>query len=255
MRKKTKQEKTKPKVISLFSGAGGMDIGFEQAGFDIAVAVEFDSSCCDTLRINRPNTPVIEGDVSRLDTAYILEVAGLKVLEAGLVIGGPPCQSFSLAGKRLGMDEPRGRLVLEFIRIVRESLPLAFVMENVKGMANWHNGEALQAIEDALKEPIVYQGKSYQYKIQHKILNAVNYGVPQQRERIFLVGNRVNKDFIFPEPSHGILNKQNSLFANNEKNLKTVNDAISALPKADEPSDTAKRVSQTIKGRIEKHGY
>ena len=148
MLKNVKTSITKPKVISLFSGAGGMDIGFEKAGFEIAVAVEFDSSCCDTLRKNRPDTPVIEGDISALKTNDILEKAGLKVLEAGLVIGGPPCQSFSLAGKRLGMDEPRGRLVLEFIRIVRESLPVAFVMENVKGMANWHKGEALEAIEN-----------------------------------------------------------------------------------------------------------
>jgi DNA (cytosine-5)-methyltransferase 1 len=252
---KTKQMKEKPKVISLFSGAGGMDIGFEKAGFDIAVAVEFDPSCCDTLRKNRPKTPVIEGDISKLKTSHILEVGRLKVLEAGAVIGGPPCQSFSLAGKRLGMDEPRGRLVLEFIRIVRETLPLTFVMENVKGMANWNKGEALRAIEDALKEPIFYKGENYEYKIQHKILNAVNYGVPQQRERIFLIGNRVNRDFIFPEPTHGVREKQGDLFEKSLKDITTVNDAISDLPKADEPSDMAKRVSQTIKGRIKKHGY
>lgn len=250
-----KSRAVKPKVISLFSGAGGMDIGFEEAGFEIAVAVEFDSSCCDTLRKNRPNTPVIEGDVSKLDTVHILEIAGLKVLEAGLVIGGPPCQSFSLAGKRLGMDEPRGRLVLEFIRIVRESLPLAFVMENVKGMANWHQGAALTAIENALKEPIVYDGKKYEYTIQHKVLNAVNYGVPQQRERIFLVGNRVNRDFVFPTPSHGYSNNQSALFADDLKKISTVGEALSVLPPADEPSDMAKRISQTIKDRIQKHGY
>lgn len=253
MRKQSK--KNKPKIISLFSGAGGMDIGFEEAGFEIAVAVEFDSSCCDTLRKNRPNTPVIEGDVSELETSHILEVAGLKVLEAGLVIGGPPCQSFSLAGKRLGMDEPRGRLVLEFIRIVREALPLAFVMENVKGMANWHKGEALVAIENALKEPISYEGKQYEYTIQHKVLNAVDYGVPQQRERIFLVGNRINKEFIFPKPTHGTSGNQNALFGDGLKKVLTVSEAISVLPPADEPSDMAKRISQTIKDRIQKHGY
>jgi DNA (cytosine-5)-methyltransferase 1 len=255
MKKEKKQIKENPKVISLFSGAGGMDIGFEAAGFDIAVAVEFDPSCCETLKKNRPNTPVIEGDISKLETEYILKIAGLSVLEAGLVIGGPPCQSFSLAGKRLGMEEPRGKLVLEFIRIVRESLPLAFVMENVKGMANWHKGEALQAIENALKEPIFYKGKNYEYKIQHKILNAVNYGVPQQRERIFLIGNRINREFIFPKPTHDFINKQKGLFEDNLKKINTVNDAISILPIADEPSDMAKRVSQTIKGRIKKHGY
>jgi DNA (cytosine-5)-methyltransferase 1 len=248
--------KGKPKVISLFSGAGGMDIGFENAGFEIAVAVEFDTSCCDTLRTNKPNTPVINGDISTLTTAEILATAKLKPLEPALVIGGPPCQSFSLAGKRLGMDEPRGRLVLDFIRIVRESLPTAFVMENVKGMANWNNGEALQAIEDALVEPVEYMGTKYQYTVQHKVLNSANYGVPQFRERIFLVGNRVAKDFVFPTATHGISNNQSTLFENSTgKPYVTVGDAIGNLPAANEPSDVAKRVSQTIKGRIEKHGY
>jgi len=256
MSKNNKKLKNRPKVISLFSGAGGMDIGFEEAGFDIAVAVEFDPSCCDTLKKNRPKTPVIQGDISELDTAHILKVGGLKVLEPGLVIGGPPCQSFSLAGKRLGMDEPRGRLVLEFIRIVRESLPLAFVMENVKGMANWHKGEALEAIEDALKEPIIHKGKKYKYTIQHKVLNAVNYGVPQLRERIFLVGNRIEKEFTFPKPTHGSISDQISIFEDDKlKKIVTVGEVISILPPADEPSEMAKRVSQTIKGRIKKHGY
>ncbi|QWE27917.1 DNA cytosine methyltransferase [Polynucleobacter sp. AM-7D1] len=246
----------KPLVISLFSGAGGMDLGFEAAGFEIAVAVELDGSCCDTLRQNRPNTPLIQGDISTLKTGEILKAAKLKPLEAALVIGGPPCQSFSLAGKRLGMDEPRGRLVLDFIRVVRESLPVAFVMENVKGMQNWHHGEALRAIEEAIAEPILYKRKKYQYQIKHKVLNAAEFGAPQFRERIFLVGNRIEVDFRFPQPTHGVASKQGKLFM--ESNLKpyvTVANAIEGLPKADEPSETAKRVSKTIKARIVKHGY
>lgn len=94
----TKSKAEPPNVISLFSGAGGMDIGFENAGFNIAVAVEFDSSCCNTLRANKPNLKVIEGDISSITTEEILKAANLKPLEVGLVIGGPPCQSFSLAG-------------------------------------------------------------------------------------------------------------------------------------------------------------
>jgi DNA (cytosine-5)-methyltransferase 1 len=122
-------------------------------------------------------------------------------------------------------------------------------------MANWHKGEALEAIENALKEPITYKGKSYEYSIQHKILNAVDFGVPQHRERIFLVGNRVKKEFKFPLPTHQLPDKQGNLFGNKRKKYATVKDAIGKLPKADEPSDMAKRVSETIKGRIEKHGY
>ena len=246
----------KPKVISLFSGAGGMDIGFENAGFETVVAVEFDPSCCDTLRANRPHLKVIQGDVSSIKTEDILLAANLKPLEAGLVIGGPPCQSFSLAGKRLGMDEPRGRLVLDFIRIVREALPVAFVMENVKGMSNWQNGAALRAIEEELSDPISYMDKTYQYVIQHKVLNAANFGVPQFRERIFLVGNRLGKEFSFPRPTHKESNGQVDLFGNGQlKNYISAWDAIGTLPEAEEPSEVAMRVSGTIKGRIEKHGY
>jgi len=211
----------KPKVISLFSGAGGMDIGFENAGFETVVAVEFDPSCCDTLRANRPHLKVIQGDVSSIKTEDILLAANLKPLEAGLVIGGPPCQSFSLAGKRLGMDEPRGRLVLDFIRIVREALPVAFVMENVKGMSNWQNGAALRAIEEELSDPISYMDKTYQYVIQHKVLNAANFGVPQFRERIFLVGNRLGKEFSFPRPTHKESNGQVDLFGNKVRDQKS----------------------------------
>jgi DNA (cytosine-5)-methyltransferase 1 len=245
-----------PKVISLFSGAGGLDIGFEAAGFEIAVAVEQDPSCCKTLRANRPDCSIIEGDITAISTEEILSAAGLRPLSAGLVIGGPPCQSFSLAGKRLGMDEERGLLVLEFIRVVREALPTAFVMENVKGMANWNGGEALRAIEGALSEPIIYEGKQYHYRIQHSVLNAAHFGVPQFRERIFLVGNRVGKEFTFPTQTHGPGSAQSELFgAASLSPYKTVSQAIYDLPPPEEPSDLAKRISETIKGRIERHGY
>ena len=114
------------RIISLFSGAGGMDIGFHKAGFETAVAVEQDPSCCATLRRNMHNVNVIEGDITKISTSEILQAGNLQPLDAALVIGGPPCQSFSLAGKRMGMDDPRGQLILEYIRVVREALPVAF---------------------------------------------------------------------------------------------------------------------------------
>jgi len=240
------------KVISLFSGAGGLDIGFEQAGFEVVVAVETDPSCCNTLRKNKPNLKVIEGDVSKITGVEILNAAGIKRSEAALVIGGPPCQSFSLAGKRMGLDDERGSMILEFSRLVHEILPKAFVMENVKGMLNWENGKALEAVLNEFKEPAKYQNKKYTYDVSYSILNAVDYGVPQKRERLFIVGNRLGKDFEFPSPTHGALD----LFDREPKlPYKTSWDAIGNLPEADEPSETAKRVSQTIKGRIAKHGY
>ncbi|WP_101448213.1 DNA cytosine methyltransferase [Aquimarina sp. MAR_2010_214] len=242
------------KIISLFSGAGGFDIGMEKAGFETAVLVEKDSSCCETLRFNFPNTPVIEGDICKISTMNMLKTAGLKPLEPALVIGGPPCQSFSLAGKRLGMNDERGMLVLEFVRVVREALPTGFIMENVKGMKNWDGGRAINAIIDELKDPVVYKGKEYSYNVSVKVLNAADYGAPQFRERVILVGNRIDKQFEFPKPTHGLKNI-NLLNGSDIKPYSTVMDAIGSLPEADEPSETAKRISETIKERIVNHGY
>lgn len=243
------------KIISLFSGAGGMDIGFEMSGFNTAVAVEFDKSCCETLNKNKPELPVIRGDISKITTEQILKVGGLKPTEPALVIGGPPCQSFSLAGKRMGMDDPKGMLVLEFIRIVRESLPVAFVMENVKGMVNWKGGKAIEAIMNEISEPIVFNGTEYSYSVTKSVLNAADYGASQFRERVFIVGNRLNKKFQFPEPTHSNQNESPHLFGVQKKKYNTVWDAIGNLPKADDPSEVAMRVSKTIKDRIVKHGY
>ena len=238
------------KVISLFSGAGGLDIGFNHAGFKTSVMVEMDPACCRTLRKNMPETPVIEGDINNISTDQILNAGGLKPLEAALVIGGPPCQSFSLAGKRMGMDDPRGMLVLQFIRVVREALPKAFVMENVRGMTNWEKGKAIDAIMHEATLPIFYKGKAYSYRVKYQILNAADFGAPQFRERVFIVGNRLEKNFAFPVKRFGPSGNAEGL-----KPYVTVRDAICGLPPATPPSEVALRVSGTIKGRIEKHGY
>ena len=242
------------KVISLFSGAGGLDIGFEKAGFEIAIAIEKDPACCNTLKKNKPNLNVVNEDVSLLSGKDILDLAGLEIGEAALVIGGPPCQSFSLAGKREGLDDNRGQLVLDFVRIVQETLPFGFVMENVKGMYNWAKGKAIAEIQNQFEKPISHQGINYQYNVKYKVLNASHFGVPQQRERLFVVGNRLGKDYQFPSPVFG-KSESPDLFEKEKKPVKTVWDAIGSLPPAREPSETAKRVSKTIKERIAKHGY
>lgn len=233
----------KPKVISLFSGAGGLDIGFENAGFSIAVSVEIDPSCCETLKTNRPNLPVINKNIAEVSAQEILDAANLVPLEAALVIGGPPCQSFSLAGLRKGLDDERGKLLFEFVRIVRETLPIGFVLENVKGLTNWDSGRALKLLIEELSKPIEYNGKQYVYAITPpQILNAVDYGVPQHRERLILVGNRKGMDFHYPAPVA-------------ESERKTVRDAICDLPAPEAPSEMAQIVAKSIKGRREKHGY
>ncbi len=230
------------KIISLFSGAGGLDIGFEKAGFKTVVAVEIDPSCCDTLRANRPDWAIINKSIIEVSGEEILEAGNLKVGEAALVIGGPPCQSFSLAGMRKGLDDERGKLLFEFVRIVRETLPKGFVLENVRGLTNWDKGRAMHLLIEELSKPIEYAGATYQYEIASpKVLDAVNYGAPQFRERLILVGNRIGKEYSYPEPD--------------QAPRKTVWDAIGNLPDPDQPSETAKRVAGCIKDRIEKHGY
>ena len=231
------------KVISLFSGAGGLDIGFENAGFKIVVCVEIDPSCCETLRTNKPDLSIINKSITDVTGEEILQTGHLEFGEAALVIGGPPCQSFSLAGLRKGLDDERGRLLFEFVRIVRETLPKAFVLENVKGLTNWDHGQALKLLIEELKKPIVHEGTTYQYTISNpQVLNAVDYGVPQSRERLIIVGNRLGKTFLYPAPH---------VFEPH----KTVWDAIGNLPEPEGPSETAQRVAGTIKERREKYGY
>lgn len=233
----------KQKIISLFSGAGGLDIGFEAAGFETAVAVEIDPSCCETLRTNRPLIHVINKSVTDVTGEELLKAAGLKKGEPALVIGGPPCQSFSHAGLRKGLDDERGKLLFEYVRIVRETLPKGFVLENVRGLENWDNGGALRLLIEELSKPIKADGVTYLYDVTRpQVLNSVDYGVPQVRERLILVGNRIGKNFKYPAPD--VFSKP-----------QTVWDAIGNLPEPDAPSEVAQRVSKTIKERREKYGY
>lgn len=204
-----------------------------------------------------PHTPVLEGDIASFTTKQILQAANLKPLEAGLVVGGPPCQSFSLAGKRMGMNDPRGKLVIEFLRVVREALPVGFVMENVRGMINWAGGKAMDAILEEAVLPIKYKGNVYKYEVKYKVLNAANFGVPQMRERVFIIGNRLGIDFRFPEETHQnqVASEQELLFTKKKKPWVSVEEAIGQLPPANAPSELATRISQTIKERIKNHGY
>ena len=239
----------KPTAISFFSGAGGMDAGFHLAGFDVRLAVEIDPSCCDTLRHNLKHTKIVNEDINKLSSEEICEMSDLKSGQIDCVFGGPPCQSFSLAGRREGLNDERGLLVFRFIELVRELRPKTFVLENVKGMVNWQGGVVLQEVERMLKEPLPTGEK---YQVQHSVLNAADFGVPQNRERVFIVGSRLKAAYKFPEPTHAA-----KPTADNKalKPQMTVGQALRGLPEADTPSKTALRVSQTIKGRIEKHGY
>jgi DNA (cytosine-5)-methyltransferase 1 len=190
----------------LFSGAGGIDYGMEQAGFDVAVALEIDADCCKTLRANRPHIPVIDRDVMQVSTEELLETAGLRSGEPALLVGGPPCQPFSKAGywsrgDSLRLDDPRANTLAAYMRIVEEALPQAFLLENVEGLAYDGKDEGLKFLLDRLDQ-INRRTKSRYVPFIRK-LNAADYGVPQVRERVFVIAARDGSSFSFPSPTHG----------------------------------------------------
>ncbi len=176
------------KVISLFSGAGGLDLGFEKAGFEIPYANEYDKAIWETYEKNHLNTKLIKGDIRQIpDEIFEGEIDG--------IIGGPPCQSWSEAGALKGIDDPRGKLFYEYIRILKHKQPKFFLAENVKGMmANRHS----QAVKD-----IVEAFENCGYNVTINLVNAADYGVAQDRKRVFYIGFRkdLNVDFHFPEPT------------------------------------------------------
>ena len=170
------------RVVSLFSGAGGLDKGFEQAGFDIVWANEYDSSIWETFEYNFPNTHLDKRSMPSID---IPECIG--------IIGGPPCQSWSEAGALRGIEDERGQLFYEFIRILRDKKPLFFLAENVEGMLAQRHSEALANIKKLFRES--------GYNLSFRLINANSYNVPQDRKRVIFVGyrNDLNMTFEFPE--------------------------------------------------------
>lgn len=194
----------KNKVISLYSGAGGLDYGFEAAGFKTAVAVEWDSDCCSTLRASR-EWSVIERDIFRVPTSEMLAAADADAEEIGLLIGGPPCQPFSKAGywatgnsKRL--EDPRASTLDAYLRVIDEVRPHAFMLENVHGLAFSNKSEGLQLLLDRVGD--INKRHGTRYKPRYQVINAADFGVPQLRERVFVVASRDGKEFQFPRPTH-----------------------------------------------------
>ncbi|HHY90773.1 MAG TPA: DNA cytosine methyltransferase [Clostridiales bacterium] len=196
-------------VISLFSGAMGLDIGLKKAGLNIAIGQDFDPDCVATMRAN--GQKVLSGDIRKIDPADLLEQVGMVQGEPFLICGGPPCQPFSTAGKRLGINDPRGSLFMDFIRMIDYIRPRFFIMENVKGIMSAplkhvpiaerdknysenHTGKVLDVI--------LSEFYKLGYKTVYGVLDAVNYGVPQFRERFILIGSRDNEDIFLPFPTH-----------------------------------------------------
>lgn len=195
----------KPSVISLYSGAGGMDYGFEAAGFQTRVSVEFDKSCGETLRANKVGE-VIERSIFAAPTTEILEKGGLKKGQVDLLIGGPPCQPFSkssywLKGDSLRLKDSRSDTLGAYLRVLEEAQPRAFVLENVEGLAFSGKDEGLKLILSRIDA--INRRTKLNYKPYFKTMSAADYGVPQLRSRFIIVASRDGRPFDFPKATHG----------------------------------------------------
>ena len=193
------------KLISLFTGAGGLDLGFEAAGFETTVAVEMDNRCVETLRKNR-SWPIIHNDIHQVPSEQILSTSGLKKSEADLLIGGPPCQPFSKSGfwatgesKRL--EDPRASTLDEYLRILEDTLPKAFLLENVAGIAFKGKSEGLDYFKSQISK--INRRQKTNYQVEAFRVNAANFGVPQIRERMLFVAHREGLPFGELDPTHG----------------------------------------------------
>jgi DNA (cytosine-5)-methyltransferase 1 len=200
-------------VIDLFCGCGGMTQGFKWAGFNSIVASDIDINCGKTINRNFPETSFLLGDISELGKFSFDEILKNKTVD--VITGGPPCQGFSLANKNRNKieDDPRNKLFYDYVKVIKWYNPKSFVMENVKGLLSMQAGQVIKTIVEEFEN-----AGDFGYRVEYKILKASDYGVPQNRERVILIGFR--KDLgLFPEfPDKNELNKI------------TVDDAISDLP-------------------------
>lgn len=185
------------RVISFFTGAGGLDLGFDLNGYDVVYATDIDASCCETLKANiggvlSQNTKIEQADIRKIDLTTLPD-------NIDVVIGGPPCQSFSASGRRAGgapgrLDD-RGTLFEAYCKIISHVKPKAFLFENVRGILGTNKGEDWKVIVEAFRK--------IGYEISYRILDALDYGAPQQRERMIMVGHKLDQDFLFPRPLFG----------------------------------------------------
>jgi len=214
-----------------------MDFGFEAAGFETAVCVEFDRDCCETLRRNR-RWPVVERSVFDVPTAELLKVGNLRPREADLIIGGPPCQPFSKSGywargDSARLDDPRANTLAAYMRIVEEALPRAFVLENVEGLAYSGKDEGLTLLLERIAQ--INKRTGTRYRPMFSVLNAADHGVPQIRERFVLVAARDGSAFEFPKARFLTFPESPTLF--DPPSLETYRTAWDALGDMTDPPE------------------
>lgn len=214
-------------VLDYFSGPGGLSEGFREAGYNILLGTDFDENSARTFQTNHPESKFIKEDISELDPKEVVNKIGAEDID--VVIGGPPCQGFSIAGERR-QDDERNHLFKDFARHIEAINPEIFVMENVKGLLSMDTPEGNPVINEIQK-----RFKDIGYNTSYEVLKASDYGTPQHRERVFIIGCLKDVSITFPNPSHNNGEAQEKLDQLNEQ-LKphlTVKEAFSDLPRID----------------------
>lgn len=212
-------------VVDLFSGPGGFSEGFRQEGFNVLVGVDYDENSARTYKKNHPESAFVQGDIESISPEEVMEKGGFSRSEVDVVIGGPPCQGFSLAGNRDEEDD-RNELFKEFADHIQSLNPKYFVMENVTGLLSMDTSEG-EPVIDAIQDRFSDIG----YTTQYKTLTASDYGAPQNRDRVFIIGTRTDQQVTFPTPTHGESGQQRLDTMEGELTpFVTVGDALSDLP-------------------------
>jgi DNA (cytosine-5)-methyltransferase 1 len=235
----------RPIGVDLFAGAGGMSLGFEQAGFDVAASVEYDPVHCATHEFNFPKCASICRSVTDIGADYIREHSSIRDQTVDVVFGGAPCQGFSMIGNR-ALDDPRNSLVHHFVRLVLELKASYFVFENVRGLTV---GAHKKFLEEIIRE---FRNSGYSVEADYRVLNAAYFGVPQDRQRLFLMGARNGYPLpAYPDPTHEPPRNGNGHAGNLFFNpTPTVWDALRDLPEADDYDELLDR--DWVKARFKK---
>ena len=218
------------RCISLFSGAGGLDIGISKAGFDVKLAIEFDKKAAETLKQNSKDTIVLCKDIKDISGEEILNLTKLKKGEIDLVVGGPPCQSFSSAGKMRSLNDDRGNMIFEYLRIIKELKPKAFLFENVKQFSYIQIDKSKPKVapkerkndKNLVINMLMDEFKKLGYNVNNGIVNSADYGVPQKRERTIILGTSKNEKIKLPQKTHSDSN-------NDLPNWNTLGNAIKSI--------------------------
>jgi len=214
-------DRRRPTAIDLFSGAGGLSVGFQQAGFDVLAANDFDNHAAATFRLNHPTTRFLPGPIEGITAGDFLHAAKLRCGELDVLVGGPPCQAFSVYNHQRGMHDERSGLFRDYLRVVSGLMPRFVVIENVTGIKSIEEGRAVDEIGEGLS--------GLGYHVEFDILRAEEYGVPQERRRLFVLGARDSRLIEWPRPTH-TANYDMLAMLGGLKPLVTVAAAIDDLP-------------------------